>query len=64
MQHDWMLALVRRHECSAEESVLDKWCASDLFVTQVLSNCCYQQHIDTNLIVNYLHIEPESEVIT
>ena len=34
-QQDWMLALVRRHECHREESELDKWCASDLFVTQV-----------------------------
>jgi hypothetical protein len=34
-QPDWMLALVRRHECSLEASALDKWCASDLFVTQV-----------------------------
>ena len=35
---DWMLALVRRQEClkpNAQE--LDKWCTTDLFMTQVRS---------------------------
>ncbi len=35
LQSDWMLALVRRKECTFQMSALDKWCASDLFLTQV-----------------------------
>lgn len=37
VQEDWMLALVRRNECYRSRSAeLDKWCTTDLFVTQVL----------------------------
>ena len=36
MQHDYMLASVKRHACQWEATTLDKWCASDLFVTQVM----------------------------
>ena len=36
-QQDWLLALVRRHECFHEQAKeLDKWCQTDLFMTQVL----------------------------
>lgn len=35
VQEDWMLALVRRNECYRSRSAeLDKWCTTDLFVTQ------------------------------
>ena len=34
-QKDWMLALVRRHECWHPSRELDKWCSTDLFLTQV-----------------------------
>ena len=30
-----MLALVRRHECWHPSRELDKWCSTDLFLTQV-----------------------------
>ena len=34
-QKDWMLALVRRHECWHPSKELDKWCSTDLYLTQV-----------------------------
>lgn len=39
---DWMLALVRRQECWNRE--LDKWCTTDLFMTQVQARLCRLGH--------------------
>ena len=37
-QPDWLLARVRRNECLKYDGDTSKWCANDLFLSQVI--CC------------------------
>ena len=35
-QPDWLLARVRRNECLKYDGDTSKWCANDLFLSQVI----------------------------